>query len=509
MSRGRHRHSPPLHRLLPPSAVAGASVACATSALLLGDPVVLRVLVAAAAAAAVTGAVLMRSWDRAAGKRVAELTRARTSDEWRHEERVAELEADVEESRELRAALDTKLRRKRAELSRLRNEHAELLRRYATAETERASALEGRRLLELETVAPTKALPATPGDGLLGANGAPTPGAYAKADTALIELVRNSARQNAKRAAEAARRRELAEQERQQEAGAEREPQVNPATAEENPATAEENTATVAGDEAAFRTDAAADAAAGTATDEATGDASAADAADATAVLPGDDHRPVPAAVAVVPYQPLRRPTSRVEGGFDFFGAKAGARRREAIAASTQRLQLAPAIADPDEAVAPEEPVHGHGPAEEPVNGHASAGESPNGHGPAEESAHGHESSEAANGHGPAADAVADEPAADDTTEAVAEDLNGDAGTDGNEGAGTDGDGDLGTATGAGTPEGHVKEDLEGEDLADVVGAEVLAAAGQEDRGAGDVVDLTEHDETEQLDVRELRAHSS
>ena len=62
-----------------------------------------------------------------------------------YEERIAELEADAEESAELRTALNTRLRAKRAELARLRNEHAELLRRYATAETERASALEGRR----------------------------------------------------------------------------------------------------------------------------------------------------------------------------------------------------------------------------------------------------------------------------------------------------------------------------------------------------------------------------
>ena len=162
MPRGRHRHSPPLHRLLPPSTVAGASIACAAGAWFVGDDLVQRVLAAGAAAAALTGAVLLRTWDRAAGRRVAELTRARVRDEWRTEERIAELETDVEESRELRAALDTKLRAKRAELARLRSEHAELLRRYATAETERASALEGRRLLAIEAAAPAKALPAAP-----------------------------------------------------------------------------------------------------------------------------------------------------------------------------------------------------------------------------------------------------------------------------------------------------------------------------------------------------------
>lgn len=119
----------------------------------------LRGLAAAAAATAILGAYVMRRWDMQAGKQVADLARARASDEWRYEERVAELESDLDESRELRVKLEQRLRSKRTELAGLRNEHAALLRRYATAETERASALEGRRLLEIEA-APTPALPA-------------------------------------------------------------------------------------------------------------------------------------------------------------------------------------------------------------------------------------------------------------------------------------------------------------------------------------------------------------
>ncbi|MFG2210733.1 hypothetical protein [Streptomyces sp. NPDC048638] len=204
MPRGRHRHSPPLHRLLPPSTVAGASIACATGAWFVGDDLVQRVLAAGAAAAAIGGAVLLRTWDRKAGKRVAELTRARVRDEWRTEERIAELETDVEESREIRTALDTKLRAKRAELARLRSEHAELLRRYATAETERASALEGRRLLAIEAAEPARALPAgtrrRPAAAAAPAPAAapaavPAPAAYARADRALRQLARNAARQ--------------------------------------------------------------------------------------------------------------------------------------------------------------------------------------------------------------------------------------------------------------------------------------------------------------------------
>ncbi|MGW2614363.1 hypothetical protein [Streptomyces sp. NPDC001500] len=158
MPRGRHRHSPPLHRLLPPSAIAGVSLVCALGPWVFTQPTALRVLAAAAAATAIVGAVVMRHWDVQAGKQVADLTRARAGDEWRFEERVAELESDLEESRELRVKLEQRLRAKRTELAGLRNEHAALLRRYATAETERASALEGRRLLEIEA-APAPALP--------------------------------------------------------------------------------------------------------------------------------------------------------------------------------------------------------------------------------------------------------------------------------------------------------------------------------------------------------------
>ncbi|MET9534983.1 hypothetical protein ABZY02_31220 [Streptomyces sp. NPDC006649] len=190
MPRGRHRHSPPLHRLLQPSAVAGASLLLAAGAWLFADPLVLRCLVAAAAVTAVTGAVLMRNWDRVAGRRVAELTRSRAAEEWRAEERTAELEGDLEESRALRVKLETKLRAKRAELAGLRGEHAALLRRYATAETERAGALEGRRLLAIEAAAPAAARAALP-----AARSTPTPAAYAKAAQALGALSRNAAAQ--------------------------------------------------------------------------------------------------------------------------------------------------------------------------------------------------------------------------------------------------------------------------------------------------------------------------
>ncbi|RST15256.1 hypothetical protein E2C00_31735 [Streptomyces sp. WAC05374] len=276
MPRGRHRHSPPLHRLLPPSAVAGAAVVCAGGAWLLADPLLLRLLVAAAAATAVTGAVLMRNWDRAAGRRVAELTRARAGDQWRTEERIAELETDLEESRELRAKLDAKLRAKRVELAALRGEHAELLRRYATAETERASALEGRRQLALEAAAPARALPA--------ASSTPTPAAYLQAARALENLTRNAAAQQARRATEQARRPD---------------PAAPAGPAGEAGAEADEPRGkdTAAADRRHDRPSAA-----------------------APSVHGASAMRPVPPAAAVVPYTEPRRPAPRLQGGFDFFG---------------------------------------------------------------------------------------------------------------------------------------------------------------------------------------------
>ncbi|MGY1437225.1 hypothetical protein [Streptomyces reniochalinae] len=211
MPRGRHRHSPPLHRLLPPAAVAVAALACAGGTWLVGEPgvgdldtVVLRALATAAAAAAVTGAVLLRRWDRAAGRQVGDLKARMASTAWRAEEKQAELEGEAEELREVRAKLAGKLRGKRAELTRLRSEHADLLRRYAHAETRRASALEGRRLLELESGAPAGGSKALTKDATdhRHTSGAPTPLTYLRADEALTALARNVVRQ---RAAEARR----------------------------------------------------------------------------------------------------------------------------------------------------------------------------------------------------------------------------------------------------------------------------------------------------------------
>ncbi|MFE9460493.1 hypothetical protein [Streptomyces californicus] len=276
MPRGRHRHSPPLHRILPPSVVAGVSVVGAAGAWLLSEPLVLRGLVAAVAAAAVTGAYLMRSWDRAAGLKVAELTRARASDEWRAEERIAELEQDLEESRELRTRLETKLRRKRVELAGLRGEHAGLLRRYANAETERASALEGRRQLVIEAASPKELLPA---------RSTPTPESYRRADEALMNLTRNAKMQEARRTAELVQRRALAGR--------------APAKTPQAPAAPQAPDPQAPAPQAAGP-----------------------QASAASSLAPAAVPRATPAASPVVPYAARRHLTT--QGAFDYFGTQGG-----------------------------------------------------------------------------------------------------------------------------------------------------------------------------------------
>ncbi|MDX6353545.1 MAG: hypothetical protein QOF98_448 [Streptomyces sp.] len=261
--------------MLPPLTVAGCAAALAAGSLFAGDPAGLRVITVATALTAIVGAGLARSWDRSAGHQVAELTTLRERDEWRTDERLAELEMDLEESREIRGRVEKKLRAKRSELARLRTEHADLLRRYATAESERARALEARRRLQIEGSGQQLALSSGPSP--VG------PAAFLKASQALRNLSRNAAQQQAQAMVQEARRREAA---------AIDEPQ---------------------GKHAAFG----ADGTAGTPTKPATSPAG----------LPIREHRLIPAvAAAVLPYaQPQRaggNQPHRTVGGFDFFGTQ-------------------------------------------------------------------------------------------------------------------------------------------------------------------------------------------
>ncbi|MCK1814890.1 hypothetical protein MTQ13_11480 [Streptomyces sp. XM4011] len=226
MARGRHRNAP-LHRVLVPALLGGAAVLSAGTAWFLGTGdggvVVLRSLTTLAAGAAVAAAFLLRRWDLEAGRKVARERAAKAGISWQVEEKQAELE----EAQELVATLEAKVRAKRIELGRLRSEHADLLRRYATAETERAKALEGRRQLALEAAEPAKALPAQATDHRTS-GGAPTQLTYLQACEALGKLSRNSARQEEARQEEAAAR-QLPEQRPGR-------PAVQPSQAQDTPA---------------------------------------------------------------------------------------------------------------------------------------------------------------------------------------------------------------------------------------------------------------------------------
>ena len=358
MPRGRHRHSPPLHRLLPPSAIAGVSLVCAFGPWVFSQAAALRIVAAIAAATALVGAAVMRRWDTQAGKQVADLVRARTSDEWRYEERLAELESDLDESRELRVKLEHKLRAKRTELAGLRNEHAALLRRYATAETERASALEGRRLLEIEAAEPTCALPPVPveGDGDASAETAPLDEDLKKDDTeAVAAPVETEDETDAEDEGDEIEDRTEDEESETEESGTEavaEKPAVStvfspegsklflrakaaltrldddgepPAPAPKDGDSAQAEPAVVEAESGATESEAVQE-------DEAEGKPEAVDGHEHAAAVPPaakssqpaqpSGHFTVPTAVAVVPASPVRRPM--IEGGFDFFGMQKG-----------------------------------------------------------------------------------------------------------------------------------------------------------------------------------------
>ncbi|MFI1800777.1 hypothetical protein ACH427_25965 [Streptomyces sp. NPDC020379] len=304
---------------------------------MVGETVVIRGLAAAAAAAAVVGAVLMRRWDHAAGKRVAQLNAARVRDEWKTDERIAELETELEEARAGRARAETKLRGKRAELARLRSEHADLLRRYAAAETGRASALEGRR--QAQGTAPRGAKALESAAASAGADGAAVAAsAYRKAAEALRDLERNAAIQrdaeaatepgqdanpaltdvvppsglpatgetlSAADAARAAKRRTGVKAAEETETTAPQDLQAAKAPEDLKAAGAPEAPEALAVPKAAEE-----------AGDRAVDETGEAPVAKSTPPAP----RP---ASAVVPQQhPARRPASRTQGGFDFFGTQ-------------------------------------------------------------------------------------------------------------------------------------------------------------------------------------------
>lgn len=205
--------------------------------------------------------------------------------------------------RELRGKLENKLRGKRAELARLRTEHADLLRRYATAESERARALEDGRVAK-KAIGSALPVPYT---------SPVSPAAYLRAASALRDLSRNGARQQAALTVEEARRRDLADTDEPQGRHA-----LDPAV-RERPADA---------------------------TTSGSGN---------TPALPVRQPKLVPAvAAAVLPYAKPNRQASRAQGGFDFFGTKNEKARPQELEPAGEAAPAGADLADVvgDEAVA-------------------------------------------------------------------------------------------------------------------------------------------------------------
>ncbi|MFD7662808.1 hypothetical protein [Streptomyces sp. NPDC059788] len=523
--------------------VAGASIACASGAWFVGDDLVQRVLATGAAAAAVTGSVLLRTWDRTAGRSVAELNSARVRDEWKTDERIAELETDLEESREIRGKLDTKLRSKRAELARLRSEHAELLRRYATAETERASALEGRRLLAIEAGAPARELTSGTAADLDGnVPGVLTAGMYHRAAEALRRLPRNAARQAERAqardgedgqgnpvaatespAAQGRPRTAAAPQSASQEPAAGKaapsrsaasnsavpeppasEPPASGIPDSESPvptppgsaaAVPESGVAESADAESAdaaqsvggsgsvgqsgsvAQSDSARTAPTGREAGQASGQEAAGEEAGQRTAGAASGLRPVPPAAAsvVAPVRAQRLPASRVQGGFDFFGTATGTGAVPSAAPQggpgtgvpstvTRRPKPARQLEEEDLAdVVGDEAV-----AEQSALGRARTtdGTKPGGTKLGATKPDGAEPGESKSGEGKSGEGKSREPKAAAADAKTAE---------------------------AGAAEAAAAE-AEGAEAADVEG------------GSGEVIDLTAHDETEQIDMAELRS---
>jgi len=147
MPRGRHRQTSPLNRLLPPIACGVLAVAALVSAPLTSDIALLRVLVVATAVGAASSAVLLRMRERAGEAELEAEISARTRDEARFEDRIAELEFQAETAEEQSKRLERRLLAQRSQLARAEGDIQRLLRERARIAAEQAAraAEEARR----------------------------------------------------------------------------------------------------------------------------------------------------------------------------------------------------------------------------------------------------------------------------------------------------------------------------------------------------------------------------
>ncbi|MFF2662270.1 hypothetical protein ACFVUH_33540 [Kitasatospora sp. NPDC058032] len=195
MSRGRHRHSSVLGRVLPPTA-AGVLIVAALGALLFSQDTVLVRSVGAAAVLATLGfAVLLRQRDRAA-RAAAEVSVAqRLRADERFEEQLAEAEYAAEVAEERATRFGRRLTAEKSRLAKAETEIARLLKERAVMVAEQA--LKEAEAAQRALAASRPRHPASPA-------------AYVRAAAVLRQLERRAAQQEAQREQEARRAAERA-----------------------------------------------------------------------------------------------------------------------------------------------------------------------------------------------------------------------------------------------------------------------------------------------------------
>ncbi|GLW55206.1 hypothetical protein [Kitasatospora phosalacinea] len=185
MSRGRHRHSSVLGRLLPPVA-SGVLVVAAVAALVASpDQVVARSVGVAAVVAVVGLALVLRQRDRAARTAAQLAVVRRLRAEERYEEQIAEAEYAAEVAEERATRFGRRLTAEKSRLAKAETEIARLLRERAVMVAEQAMK---------EAEAARRALEATRPKHPV------TPASFVRAQAAVRHLERQAAAAEARRA---------------------------------------------------------------------------------------------------------------------------------------------------------------------------------------------------------------------------------------------------------------------------------------------------------------------
>ncbi|MEY9847612.1 hypothetical protein [Streptacidiphilus sp. MAP5-3] len=138
MSRGRHRQASSLRRTLPSLACTVLALAALAAALLTNSLTVQRVLVISVAVGACATAALLRQRERAAELDLAAEQSARTRDQERFEDRIAELEYQSEVAEEQVKRLERRVLAHRSQVAQAEAANGHLLRERARVAAEQA-----------------------------------------------------------------------------------------------------------------------------------------------------------------------------------------------------------------------------------------------------------------------------------------------------------------------------------------------------------------------------------